>query len=182
MATGTGGSLEEIAQKIMAGQPGTLTAAGSAFKAAYDALNKVATDIPSKVSGVTGTAGQWTGEGADAFVSYAGRMASEIAANASPLSGYQGALSGAASALTTAQGEIQAYLKQAAAYRAQGGTDEAGLAAQAQTILDKLAAAYQQAVFKRAGTSPCGGDPRHASGTGQGRRGDRPAHPLRPPP
>ena len=65
MATGTGGSLEEIAQKIMAGQPGTLTAAGSAFKAAYDALNKVATDIPSKVSGVTGTAGQWTGEGAD---------------------------------------------------------------------------------------------------------------------
>src|SRR5206468_4896989 len=116
MAPGTGGSLEEIERQIMAGQPGTLTAAGAAFKAAADGVRKVTTGIPQAVKAGTG-GDNWTGEGADAFVTYSDEMTGDITAAAAPLAGYESAMNDAASALTDAQKQIQDYVKQAQQYR-----------------------------------------------------------------
>src|SRR5262249_4215973 len=69
----------------------------------------------------------------------------DITTDAKPLKDYEGAMNDAEGALTDAQRKIKDYKKQADDYRAKGGTDEAGLAAQAKIILDELAGKYRQA-------------------------------------
>jgi hypothetical protein len=71
------GSLEEIYSQIMAGQPATLTTAGTNFKSAADAVDKLPDGIGNAVKGGTGE-DKWTGPGSEAFQTYATTMGGEI--------------------------------------------------------------------------------------------------------
>src|SRR5215217_5070406 len=99
-------TLEEIQAAVDAGEPETMTTAGTAFDAVSKRLKQLSVDLNKQALDLAGEGKPWVGEGANAFATFTNALATKIGETGLTMEPYKTAMDDSAAGLADAKKKI----------------------------------------------------------------------------